>query len=317
MEFILNKIKEYNKIIIFGHVRPDGDCIGSQYGLARIIRETFPNKKVVVSGETSDYVSFIGTPQMANEEDFKNALGICVDIANGDRVSDQRYKNCAYTIKIDHHINVDSFCDYEYVDETAPACAQIITEFYMKFSKELKMTTKAAEALYVGIVTDTGRFKFDSVKKRTFLAASLLIDFGISLGYIDNKLSVESLESLKLKGYCLTHFETTEAGFAYLKMPREIIEEFGVSNEEAANQVTSISTIKGCPVWALFIEYPDEIRIRLRSRGPIINKLAEKWGGGGHPKASGASLGSWDNLPQFLEDVDKIVLEYKNSNLED
>ena len=317
MEFILNKIKEYNKILIFGHVRPDGDCIGSQYGLARIIKETYPNKEVIVTGESSDYVSFIGKPEMAKDEDFKGSLGICVDIANGERVSDQRYKNCEFTIKIDHHINVDSFCDYEYVDDKSPACAQIITEFYKKFSNELKMTTKAAEALYVGIITDTGRFKFDSVKKDTFLAASLLVDFGVSLGYIDNKLSVETLESLKLRGYCLTHFETTEAGFAYLKMTRETIDEFGVSNEEAANQVTSISTVKGCPVWALFIEYPDDIRIRLRSRGPVINKLAEKWGGGGHAKASGASLGSWDKLPLFLDDIDKIVKDYKNSNPDD
>lgn len=192
MEFIFNKIKEYKKIIIFGHVRPDGDCIGSQYGLQRIIKETYPEKEVIVSGEASDYCSFIGTPKMANDDDFKGALGICVDIANGDRVSDQRYKNCEYTIKIDHHINVDSFCDYEYVDEKSPACAQILTEFFKKFDKELKLPKDAAEALYVGIVTDTGRFKFDSVNSKTFDAASLLVSYGVRLGYIDNKLSVVS-----------------------------------------------------------------------------------------------------------------------------
>ena len=317
MEFILNKIKEYKRIIIFGHVRPDGDCIGSQYGLQRLIKKSFPEKEVLVSGESSEFVSFIGTPTMVDDSLFKGSLGICVDVANGDRVSDQRFKNCDYKIKIDHHINVDSFCDYEYVDDKAPACAQIITEFYKKFNKELKMSKEAAEALYVGLVTDTGRFKFDSVKRETFDIAGLLVDFGVSLGYIDNKLSVESRDALKLRGYCLTNFETTEAGFAYLTMPRKIIEEFGVSNEEAANQVTAISTIKGCPVWALFIEYPDDIRIRLRSRGPVINKLAEKWGGGGHAKASGASLGSWDKLSDFIKDVDELVTEYKKSNPED
>lgn len=314
MEFIFNKIKEYKKIIIFGHVRPDGDCIGSQYGLQIIIKETYPDKEVIVSGEDSDYVSFIGKPTMANDEDFKGALGICVDIANGDRVSDQRYKNCEFTIKIDHHINVDSFCDYEYVDEKSPACCQIITEFFKKYDKVFKMTRDAAESLYVGIVTDTGRFKFDSVSSNTFNAASLLISYGVRLGYIDNKLSVETLNSLKLKGYCLTHFETTEAGFAYLKMPKSVIEEFKVTKEEAANQVSTISTIEGYPVWALFIEYDNEIRIRLRSRGPVINKLAEKWGGGGHAKASGATLGSWDKLPDFLKDVDELVKEYKMNN---
>ena len=192
MEFIYNKIKEYKKIIIFGHVRPDGDCIGSQYGLGRIIKESFPEKEIIITGEASDYVSFIGTPKMAEDEDFKGALGICVDIANGDRVSDQRYKNCEYTIKIDHHINVDSFCDYEYVDEKSPACAQIITEFFLTYKDELKINKEAAEALYVGIVTDTGRFKYDSTTSKTHRIAASLLDYGVNIGKIDNELSVEN-----------------------------------------------------------------------------------------------------------------------------
>ena len=313
MEFILKKIEEYKRIIIFGHVRPDGDCIGSQYGLERIIKESYPDKEVYVSGETSKYVSFIGSPEMIDDSLFKGSLGICVDIATADRISDQRYKNCDYIIKIDHHPDVEKFGDYSYVDDKAPACAQILTEFYLKFDKKLKMTTKAAEALYVGILTDTGRFKFDSVKPKTFNMAAVLLDAGVDLGYVDNNLSVETINTLKLRGYCLENFDVTENGFAYLKMTRDVINRFGVTDEQAANQVTSISTIEGCPSWALFIEYPNEIRIRLRSRGPIINTLAEKWGGGGHPKASGATLGSWDRLPEFLKEIDLIVKEYKQS----
>lgn len=313
MDYILNKIKEYNKIIIFGHERPDGDCIGSQYGLYYIIKETYPNKEVFITGETSDYVSFIGKPILIDDKLFANSLGICVDCANGERLSDQRYKNCDYTIKIDHHPNVDSFCDYEYVDTKSPACAQILTEFYLKFKDELKINTKAAEALYVGILTDTGRFKFDSTTSKTLKMAAELLDLGVNIGKIDNELSVETIESLKLRGYCLNTFKVTEHGFAYLIMTRDVIEKFGVSDESAANQVTSISTIEGCPMWAMFIEYPDQIRIRLRSRGPIVNILAEEYSGGGHPKASGAKLPSWDKLDEFLAKADKLVFEYKKS----
>ncbi|MBR6071782.1 MAG: bifunctional oligoribonuclease/PAP phosphatase NrnA [Acholeplasmatales bacterium] len=313
MEYILNKIKDYNKIIIFGHERPDGDCIGSQFGLYYIIKETYPNKEVYITGETSDYVSFIGKPILIDDSLFANSLGICVDCANGDRLSDQRYKNCDYTIKIDHHPNVDSFCDYEYVDTKSPACAQILTEFYLNFKDELKMNTKAAEALYVGILTDTGRFKYDSTTSKTHRMAAELLDFGVNIGKIDNELSVETIESLKLRGYCLNTFKVTEHGFAYLIMTRDVIEKFGVSDEAAANQVTAISTIEGCPMWAMFIEYPDQIRIRLRSRGPVVNILAEEYSGGGHPKASGAKLPSWDKLDEFLDKADKLVLEYKKS----
>ena len=314
MDHILQKIKEYNTIIIHGHVRPDGDCIGSQYGLYHILKASFPQKNIIITGATSDYVSFVGAPSILEDESlFENALSICVDCATSERLSDQRYVKSKYSIKIDHHIPVDDYGDYQYVDTTSPACSQIITEFYMKFSDQLIMNKEAALALYVGIYTDTGRFKFDSVNSRTFNAAALLLDNGVDLGYVDNNLSIETLKTLKLKGYALSNFKYTDNGFAYLVITRDIINEYEVTDEEAAALVSVISTIEFCPVWALFIEYPTEIRIRLRSRGPVINLLAEEYHGGGHAKASGASLSNWDELEGFVNKADKLVLEYKNS----
>jgi len=313
MEFILQKIKEFDTIIIHGHYRPDGDCIGSQYGLMNIIKETYPEKNVYITGETSAFVSFIGSPTILEDESiFENALSICVDCATADRLSDKRYNLAKYSIKIDHHIDVEQYCDYQYVDTTAPACAQIITEMYIKHSNELKMNKDAANALYVGINTDTGRFKFDSVNSRTFIAAAELLDNGVDISWIDNNLSIETLQTLKLKGYCLSNFKMTENGFAYIIMKRETIDMFGVSDEDAAAQVSTISTIEGCPVWAIFMDYPNEIRIRLRSRGPVINKLAEEYNGGGHAKASGAKLICWDELDEFVSKADELVKKYKN-----
>lgn len=312
MEHILKKIKEFNTIIIHGHYRPDGDCIGTQYGLMHIIKASFPEKNVIITGETSDYVSFIGTPTLLEDETlFENALSICVDCATSERLSDKRYDKAKYSIKIDHHIDVEQYGNYQYVDTTAPACAQIITEFYLKFKDELVMPKEAALALYVGIVTDTGGFKFDSVTAKTFNMSAVLMDKGVDLSYVDNHLSVVSLETLKLKGYCLSNFKITEHGFAYIVMKRETITEFGVSDEDAAAQVSTISMIDGCPVWAIFMEYPNEIRIRLRSRGPVINWLAEEYHGGGHAKASGARLENWNQLQEFLDKADELVRKYK------
>ena len=313
MEHILQKIKEFNKIIIHGHSRPDGDCIGSQYGLYHLIKASFPNKEVYVTGEVSNYVSFIGEPTLIDDALFNDALSICVDCSVLDRLSDGRITKSKYVIKIDHHPNVDPYGDYMYVDTTAPACAQIITEFYLKFKDELVLNKDAATALYTGILTDTGRFKFDSVNARTFNAAACLVDHGVDLAYIDNKLSVETLDTLKLKGWVLTNFKMSEHGFAYIVLKRETIEQFKVSDEDASNQVSTISTIEGCPVWALFIEYPGEIRIRLRSRGPVINGLASEYEGGGHPKAAGAKLPSWDSLDSFVKKADALTYEYKKS----
>lgn len=315
MEKILQKIKEYNRIIIHGHTRPDGDCIGSQFGLYNILKASFPEKEIYITGETSNYVSFVGAPKVLEDESlFKGALSICVDCAGKDRLSDPRIDLADYSIKIDHHPAVDQYCDYNYVDTDAPACAQIITEFALKFSNELVLNKEAATALYVGISTDTGRFKFDSVTSKTFNTAGTLVDHGVDLGYVDNHLSVETLQTLKLRGYVLSTFKMTDEGFAYIVMDRKTIETYGVSDEDAAAQVSTISTVEGCPVWAIFIEYPDnEIRIRLRSRGPVINELATKYSGGGHPKAAGAKLENWEQLPVFIKDADELLKNFKKN----
>lgn len=310
MERILNKIKSYDTIIIHGHKRPDGDCYGAQFGLKNIIKESFPQKKVYVVGETSDFVDFVGKMDTITDDTYQGALSIVVDTAVKDRISDQRYTLGKEVIKIDHHIPVDQYGDLIWVDTTFPSCAQMITYFYYKFRQELKLTQEGAIALYTGIVTDTGRFRFRGVSQLTHQLAGLLIDKGVDVEYIDNKLSKETLEMIALKGYVYSNFVTTK-GFVYLKMTRDVIEKYQVTDEQAASMVGLIGGIDGFPVWALFIEYPNEIRIRLRSSGPTIDQLANKYGGGGHAKAAGAKLENWNELPQFIKDVEEVVAAYQ------
>lgn len=310
MERILNKIKSYDTIIIHGHKRPDGDCYGAQFGLKNIIKESFPQKKVYVVGETSDFVDFVGKMDTITDDTYQGALSIVVDTAVKDRISDQRYTLGKEVIKIDHHIPVDQYGDLIWVDTTFPSCAQMITYFYYKFKQELKLTQEGAIALYTGIVTDTGRFRFRGVSQLTHQLAGLLIDKGVDVEYIDNKLSKETLEMIALKGYVYSNFVSTK-GFVYLKMTRDVIEKYQVTDEQAASMVGLIGGIDGFPVWALFIEYPNEIRIRLRSSGPTIDQLANKYGGGGHAKAAGAKLENWNELPQFIKDVEEVVAAYQ------
>lgn len=310
MQKILNKIKQYDTIIIHGHKRPDGDCYGAQFGLKNIIKQSFPNKKVFVVGETSDFVDFIGKMDQITDDTYEGALSIVVDTAVKDRISDQRYTLGREIIKIDHHIAVDQYGDLRWVDTTFPSCAQMITYFYYKFRNELKLTLEGAIALYTGIVTDTGRFRFRGVSKLTHQLAGLLIEKGVDVEFIDNRLSQESLEMIALKGYVYSNFVTAD-GFVYIKMTRDVIEKYSVTDEQAASMVNLIGGIQGYPVWALLIEYPGEIRIRLRSSGPTIDKLANNYGGGGHAKASGAKLDSWDDLPQFISDVEAVVKAYQ------
>lgn len=307
---ILKQIKKYNRIIIHGHIRPDGDCVGSQFGLQKLIQTNFPEKEVYVDGDVCEYCSFLGEPIRVPDEYYKGALSIVVDCGNAERISDQRYKDGDYLIKIDHHIPDTQYGDIYYVEEEAASCTQIIVDFARKC--KLRLTKEAAYPLYVGLVTDSGRFRFDSVTPHTFENAAILLSTGIDIADVDNKLSVTTLETLKLNGYTLNNMKMTESGFIYIKMTQDVVKEFGVTNEEAANQVGTLAGIEGYPVWGLFMEYPDEIRIRLRSRGPEVKTLANKYGGGGHEKAAGARLENWDQLNDFLKDVDDLVKNYKS-----
>lgn len=311
MKTILEKIKEYDTIIIHGHIRPDGDSIGSQFGLMHIIKDSFPEKEVYVTGDASEYVSFIGDLQKIDENIFKNSLSICVDTPKLDRLSDNRINLSKYTIKIDHHVDSEKYTDYEYVDSTSISCTAIITEFYNAFKDELVMSKKAATALYTGLLTDSGFFKYKNVNSKTFQIASVLLEKGVDIVDINNKLTLENEPLLRLKGFCLNNFKTTKNGFAYITLTKKEIEEYNVSLEDASSLITLISNIKDCPVWALFIEDNENIRIRLRSRAPKINVLAQKYNGGGHELASGAKLNDWNELEEFVKLADNLVKEYK------
>lgn len=313
-EQILEKIKEFNRIIIHMHIRPDGDCYGAGFGLKNIIKESFPEKDVYVVGESAEYVDFVGTPDIIEDDMFKDALSIVVDTASKDRVSDQRFNLAKYVIKIDHHIPIEEYGDLIYVDTTRPATAQIILEFYLQFQEELKLNMEAAKALYTGIVTDTGRFRFRSVTGDTFIAVAHLLNYGLDFVDILTRLSQKSESLMKLQGYVLLNFQKTENGVAYIKMTPDVIERFDVSLEEATSLVNELSTLEDCPVWILFAEYENNIvRARLRSKGPAINELANKYNGGGHAQACGANLGTWDKTEELLKDADELVKAYKGN----
>lgn len=313
---ILEAIKAYDKIFIFGHVRPDGDCYGSQFGLKEIILENFGHKEVHVVGDTSDYVSFLGTPEkIENDAIFHNSLAIVVDCGAADRVSNQRYLLTDKVIKIDHHIADVHYGDIVHVEQDCPACSQIIAK--MAIENNLSINDKAAFALYTGIVTDTGRFSFRGVSNETFMIAAALIEHNVDVEKLNNYLSVDSLEVVKFKGYVLQNAVFTENGVVYIKITRDVIEQYGISDEDAAAQVGVIGNIENYPIYLLFMDYPNEIRIRIRSRGPRIDKIANKYGGGGHEKAAGARLASWEQLPEFIKDIDALNKYYQETGKDD
>ena len=313
---IFTKIKDAKKIIIFPHARPDGDCIGSSFGLKDIIETSWPDKTVKVAGETSVFTSFLGTPETLEDDEFKGALGIALDTANKDRIADQRYKNCDSLIKIDHHILVEEYGDIDYVDTTRPAAALIVLDLFMEFQEELKMTQKGAQALFFGILTDTGRFKYDGVNGDTFRNVAVLFDNGLVTKPIYQYLDTKEENMLRFKGFLLQNYKKTPNGVVYFKVLPEYLEEFGITLENASSLVNEMGVIEDHPIWLLFAEYEEGIvRCRMRSNGPAINELANKYEGGGHAMACGANLGTWDRTDALIEDCDLLAKAYKEGKL--
>jgi len=314
LKSIHEKIKEYKKIIILPHARPDGDCMGTAFGLKDIIESTYPEKAVYVSGESSDFTQFIGTLDEIEDEVFKGALVIAVDTGNKERIADQRYDQGDFLIKIDHHILVSSYGDIEYVDTSRPAAALIILDFYKAFKDQLSMTEKGAKALFTGVLTDTGRFKYPGVDGDTFRNVALLYDVGLDSQSVFRQLDTKSENLTRFKGYVLQNYKKTENGVAYVQITHELIDEFGVTIEEASSLVNELGVFEDCPLWALFAEYEEKIvRARLRSKGPAVNELAAQYDGGGHAMASGVNLGTWQRAGEILKDLDALAKSYKEA----
>lgn len=309
---LLEKIKEYNKIIIFGHIRPDGDCLGCQFGLYHILKETYKDKEIHVVGEESNYINFLGKPSVLPDDYFTNFLAISVDLPDYERISDKRYDKASYKVKIDHHQTINNFADLEIVSSTKPACTVLIYEFYKEFENELKMNHDAAFSLYTGLITDTGRFYY-AANEEIFLMASDLMKYDIDNKKLQLSLSKESYNTLKFKGYVINNFKVTSDGFAYCVIKQKIIKKYKLSNEEAANMVNVFSSLSNVLVWALVIEYEDEIRLRIRSKNIRIDTLANKYNGGGHMLASGAKLNSFKDLKQFIIDANNHIIENKTN----
>ncbi|RKL66715.1 DHH family phosphoesterase [Salipaludibacillus neizhouensis] len=309
---IIEKIKQWDTIIIHRHARPDPDAIGSQAGLKALINLYFPDKSVKLAGEEEASLSFLSPMDTISDEGFSNSLVIVCDTANVDRIDDERYKNGQEVIKIDHHPNVDEYGSVSWVDTSASSTSEMIFELFLELEKEaVKWCDNMARLLYAGIVGDTGRFRFPNTTQKTFLYASRLIQGAFAPGDIFDRLYEKSLPLLRLEGYVLSEITVLPSGAGYITLPKEKLVQFGVTSKEASMIVNSFSALKGIKAWVFFVEESDTIRVRLRSKGPHIHELAARFNGGGHPLASGASANSWDETKEILAQLDKLCQDYK------
>lgn len=323
---ILQKIKEYNTIIIHRHKRADGDCIGSSFGLREFIKHNFPNKSVYsVGDELPKYLTILGEEDVVTDDLYENALVFIVDTSVQSRIADDRYLKGKFIIKIDHHDDSEDYGDLIYVDPLSPACCSIIVSMIRSW-QNLNCPINAAKALFLGIVTDTGRFRYRGLTGEVLNNAAYLINLGIDTENIYTNLYIKDLEILRIQSYVLENFKVTDNGVAYIYFSKDIMEKYNITREDAGNTVNLLDCIRGSLIWLAIIEQMNpyeedkkdlvvtphnEIRVRIRSRYMPINHIASKYRGGGHLQASGATIYSQEEMDSLLKDLDQELLNFK------
>ncbi|HCN60696.1 MULTISPECIES: DHH family phosphoesterase [Mammaliicoccus] len=304
MEEILNKIKQYETIIIHRHVRPDPDAYGSQLGLKYILQDTFPEKNIYAVGQSEPTLEFIGDLDEISDDTYNGALVIVCDTANSPRIDDERFNKGSELIKIDHHPPVDSYGDINFVNTNASSTSEIIFDLNHSWNlNDSNVSERASRVLYLGIVGDTGRFLFDNTTPHTMEVAAQLMTQEFERNRLLNQLSEREPELLHFQGYILQNFNYDGEGFCSIKITKDILEKFNLKPNEASLFVNTVADIKGLKAWVFAVDEGKEIRCRIRSKGITINHIAAKYNGGGHPNASGASVYSWEEFDALTADI--------------
>ena len=308
---IYKEIKKYDSIVIARHIGADPDALGSQFALKELIYQNFKTKKIYAVGSIASRFRFMGNLDRIDDVKPEESLLIVLDTPDKKRIDGiedvDAYKSI---IKIDHHPFVEKFGNIEYIEEASSA-SQLIFKFILE--NKLKMTKKIAENIYIGIVGDTDRFLHDYTNNETMSLVSKLLNMSkIDFTKLYEPLYARPFSEVKFQGYIYQNLKLTENKFAYIKLTEDIMKKYEVDSAAAGNMINSLKYVNEILVWVFFSEDTKNniIKANIRSRGPIINKIAAKYGGGGHIYASGARLKSWDEADGLIKDLDKISKEY-------
>ena len=308
-EKILAAIKEFDTIIIHRHNNPDGDALGSQIGLKLILQENFPEKTVYAVGDGSNRYGFMmaDTPMdVIADEVYNGALAIILDTSAKALISDDRYTLAAQTVRMDHHIFCEEIADTELTDTSFESCCGLVAAFAK--ATGLRVTSAAAKALYTGMVTDSGRFRYDSVTAKTFEIASFLMEQGFETGDIYRNLYADDFSFIKLRAQFVLKVQFTERNVGYIYTTREEAESYGVDTFTISRGMVNVmSDVRGVDIWVNFTETTEGVLCEIRSSRYNINGIAKKYGGGGHAKASGATLKTREDAMALLSDLNNLI----------
>lgn len=309
-ETILQAIQTAPTVIIHRHNRPDGDALGSQIGLKQIILENYPEKEVYIVGDAPGFFSFMEGAVMDEIPDsyYADSLAVILDSGSRSMISDQRYTLAKQTVRFDHHIFCEKIADIEVIDTSFESCCGLITAFAEESG--LRLNPLAAKALYTGMVTDSGRFRYDSTSSRTFHLASLLMAHPFDTNALFRDLYADDYDSKLLKAQFILKTRFTANRVAYIYTTSDELDALGKDVFTISRgMVNTMADIKGTDIWVNFTEADGGVLCELRSSKYNINPIAVKYGGGGHAKASGAKVADRKAAMQMLADLDNLIGE--------
>lgn len=301
---ISSRLKACQKPLILSHIRPDGDAIGSIIGLGLALKNAGKLPQLVLEdGLPSKYRFVKGSGMIASKIKNDFDLVITLDCSDQDRLGDLG-KGLSIDINIDHHITNEIFASINLVEPEFPATAEILAENLPAWGFDIDIDI--ANALLMGIVTDTIGFRTSNVRPETLRQAARLMEIGADLTEIYlQSLVTQSFHASLLWGKALSRL-VKENGLVWTEITLDDRKEARYSGRDDADLTNILSSIEGSDIAILFNEQNDgKVKISWRSNPPFdVSWVAQQFGGGGHPPASGAELeGS-------LEEVEKKILEF-------
>ena len=307
-EQLLQAIKNHDTIVIHRHSSPDGDAMGSQIGLRHLLQDNFPDKKIYTVGDDAKRFSFMAGSVMDEIDDtvYENALAIVLDCGAAHLISDERYQKAAQTARVDHHIYSEKITDIEIVDTAYESCCGLITEFGIESG--LAFSKASATALFTGMVTDSGRFRYDSTSSNTFRLAAELMKQPIDTNELYAQLYADDFKFVRLRAQFVLKIQFTEAGVGYIYTTKEELPTYGVDTFTISRgMVGTMADLRGVDIWVNFTETEEKVLVEIRSSKYTVQPIAVKYGGGGHAKACGCSVADKEMAMRLLDDLNEII----------
>ena len=316
-KLLLNKIyktiKKYDEIVIARHVGPDPDAICSQIALRDSISLTFPEKKVYAVGISVSKFKKFGSLNKPNYKEMTNPLLIVLDVPNMHRIDGIEDLKYTEILKIDHHPNDDIKARVDWTDINKSSTAQMVTELIL--NTKLKLNENIANNLFLGIVSDSERFSLKNTTYDTFDTVKELIKVSnIDFTSLYDILYTRPFSEHKFIAFITNNLVINENGLGYIKISDKDLKEFNVDVATPSNLINGYNFIDELLVWIFITEdvKNKQYKISIRSRGPIINTIANHYNGGGHKYASGAKLETMAEVDNLIKDLDAACKDYEN-----